>query len=106
MVVTKSRKQVSQYTTWYDFRKQLADQLGYVPLNSLWLEVKPKSPLPWNNADMRVVLSTVACLEKQRTTRKLESGMRKRYGCEEWSDCYTCPITIDECALWYNNNLL
>ena len=104
MKATSRIKKISQYTTWYEFRKDLADQLSYTPLNSQWLEIKPKVPLPWNDSHMREVISTVARLEEQKAAREREMDSRRHNGCEEWSDCYTCPIAIDECAVWYNDN--
>ena len=98
MKVANRIKKVPSYTTWYEFRKDLAEQLGYTPLSSQWLEIKPKAPLPWNDSHMREAISTVARLKAQPIVLK---GRRNR-GCEEWPNCYTCPITIDECAVWYN----
>jgi len=51
---------VSLYTTWYDFKKELGNKLGHIPLNSEWLERKPKMPLPWDDSDMRAALSRIA----------------------------------------------
>lgn len=99
-------KKISPYTTWYEFRKDLAEQLGYTPLNYQWLEIKPKAPLPWNDSHMREVISTVARLEEQKAIQKGGRHKRRHSGCEEWSDCYTCPIAIDECAVWYNRTTL
>jgi len=69
MRVVNYRSEVSLYTTWYDFRKELGNKLGYIPLSSEWLETKPKAPLPWDDSDMRAVLSTMARL-KVRKPRK------------------------------------
>jgi len=102
MKVASRIKKISSYTTWYEFRKDLAEQLGYTPLSSQWLEIKPKAPLPWNGSQMREVISTIARLKEQQAVPKGRRPNRRHSGCEEWSDCYTCPITIDECAVWYN----
>jgi len=102
MKVTSRIKKTSSYTTWYEFRKDLAEKLGYTPLSSHWLEIKPKAPLPWNPSHMRKAISTVARLKEQPAVPK---GKRNR-GCEEWPNCYTCPITIDECAIWYKRTIL
>jgi hypothetical protein len=98
MKVVSRVKKISSYTTWYEFRKDLAEHLGYTPLSSQWLEIKPKAPLPWNGSHMREAISTVARLKEQQVVLR----ERRPSGCEEWPNCYTCPITIDECAVWYN----
>ena len=54
------------YSTWYDFKKELERRLGHSVLNLDWLEVKPRAPLPWNNANMRTTLSTLARLENEK----------------------------------------
>ena len=54
------KKNVSQYTTWYEFKKDLEAQLGYVLFNAHWLEVKPKSPLPWEGSHLAVALKEAA----------------------------------------------
>ena len=58
MKVTTYHGEVSQYTTWYEFKKELGSRLGYRPLNDEWLKVKPKAPLPWDDAQMRVAISS------------------------------------------------
>ncbi len=49
-----------QYTTWYQFKKDLERRLGHSLLNRRWLEVKPKAPLPWDDTHLREALSAVA----------------------------------------------
>jgi len=46
-----------QYATWYEFKKECERRLGYSLLNRIWLELKPKSPLPWDDSHLRAVLS-------------------------------------------------
>lgn len=53
-----------EYTTWYDFKRDLESKLGrFLPVN-LWLCTKPKKPLPWNNNDLQVTLSEVLRIQK------------------------------------------
>ncbi len=80
MRVANRTKEISEYTTWYDFRKDLGKRLGYMPLNWRWLEVKPQAPLPWNDSHMQSVLSVVARLEKQKATRKRSRSERLSNG--------------------------
>ena len=56
----------NQYTTWYEFKKDLEKQLGYGLLNWDWLEVKPKAPLPWNDSHLQAAVSVLACLEEHK----------------------------------------
>ncbi len=42
-----------QYFTWDIFKKDLELNLGhYVPI-SLWIQMKPKKPLPWSDSDLK-----------------------------------------------------
>ncbi len=120
-VVTCTRK-ISPYETWYEFKKDLERNLGYMLLNQCWLEVKPKAPLPWDSLHMQAAVSVVTTLGKSKTVQRQERNRRRqlltqherkhvyyedwrrRNSCEEWSDCDICPIAIDECAWWWNGN--
>jgi hypothetical protein len=51
-------KQAS-YDTWYAFKKEMESTLCCHIDNPLWLEIKPKKALPWNNLDMRSALNRV-----------------------------------------------
>ncbi len=53
------------YWTWYDFKKDLEKVIGHPLLNQLWLEVKPKKPLPWNYSHFRRALSITERLGRQ-----------------------------------------
>ncbi len=44
------------YSTWYDFKQELQRRSGLVVLNKRWLEIKPHSPLPWNELQMQQAL--------------------------------------------------
>ena len=52
-----STKEVSLYETWYDFKNELQRRSGLVVLNKLWLEIKPKAPLPWYEFHMKDALA-------------------------------------------------
>ena len=60
----------NQYATWYAFKKDLERQLGYSLLNWRWIEVKPKSPLPWSKSHMRATISVLALSDKHTTKKK------------------------------------
>jgi len=70
MRVASRTNPISSYVTWYDFRRELGKKLGYMPLNWQWLNVKPKSPLPWDDSHMHAALSALARLEKQKAPQK------------------------------------
>ena len=57
------------YTSWYEFRKDLGQALGYVPLNQLWLKVKPNSPLPWNEYQMKTALTVASNYKGQKAVK-------------------------------------
>ena len=44
------------YGMWCDFKKELQRRSGVVILNSLWLDIKPKMPLPWDRIQMEKAL--------------------------------------------------
>ncbi len=60
MTVDNGTKKILLYPTWYEFKKDLEKESGCVLVNWWWLEVKPKAPLPWNDAHMKVALSSVS----------------------------------------------
>ena len=52
------------YATWYEFRKELGNRLGYTPLNWQWLLIKLTDPLPWNKSHMKAaILRAIFCME-------------------------------------------
>ena len=61
---------MSPYLTWYEFKKDLERQAGHVILNSEWLRVKPREPLPWNDTSMQSALSELARAKKRKHKRK------------------------------------
>lgn len=44
------------FETWYDFKKVLESNFGKFIPNDLWLQVKPKNPLPWDESDLHTSL--------------------------------------------------
>ena len=56
----------TQYTNWYEFRRELGRKLGYTPLNREWLLIKPSHPLPWNESHMKAALYIAICLTNKR----------------------------------------
>lgn len=45
-------QQQTVYQTWYDFKKELQKRSEKVLLNALWLQIKPRAPLPWTESHM------------------------------------------------------
>jgi hypothetical protein len=64
MKVANRTKEISSYTTWYEFKKDLGKKSGCIVLNWRWLEVKPKAPLPWNDSDMKAALSAISSFRR------------------------------------------
>jgi hypothetical protein len=65
-----------EYTTWYEFKKDCENILGYSLLNETWLKVKPMNPLPWNDTDVMSVLLSVDRLRRTTGRSKQEAGVR------------------------------
>ena len=57
------------YMTWYEFKKDLEKTLGHNLLNWRWLEIKPRSPLPWDDSQMRSAVSAHVKSKKGRKNR-------------------------------------
>jgi len=49
-------KQAVTYETWYAFKGELQKRSGVVLLNDLWLQIKPRAPLPWHEYHMNEAL--------------------------------------------------
>jgi hypothetical protein len=49
-------EKVGVYETWADFRHELQRRSGVVLLNPIWLQIRPKAPLPWDGDQMRAAL--------------------------------------------------
>ncbi len=41
-----------RYERWDIFKKDLESKLGQHVQNTLWLQAKPKRPLPWSRLDL------------------------------------------------------
>ena len=53
------------YLTWYEFKKDL-EKHCHRPLEpSVWLEIKPKVPLPWSHYHLKRSFSRLLASEKQ-----------------------------------------
>ena len=65
MLVASLRKQDYQYTTWYEFKRDLEKCLGHHLTNWEWLEVKPRSPLPWTHHHLKRSFALVRRLEER-----------------------------------------
>jgi hypothetical protein len=57
-----------QYYTWDIFRKDLELNYGHFLPNNLWLQVKPRKPLPWLGSDLKLTLEV---LRKQQAAVKV-----------------------------------
>jgi hypothetical protein len=43
---------IPKYETWNVFKKEVELKLGHYLDNNLWLQAKPKKPLPWSGYDL------------------------------------------------------
>jgi hypothetical protein len=53
-------REIALYDNWYDFKKELHRRSGLLLLNKLWLQVKPRGPLPWGESQMKLALSLLS----------------------------------------------
>ena len=51
------------YYSWGIFKRDLELNLGHFVPYSLWLQFKPKKPLPWSNLDLKETISHLTNLE-------------------------------------------
>lgn len=56
---------MSDYATWYEFKKDLERRAGHSLLNAEWLKVKPAAPLPWHESSLRSSLTMLEHIERQ-----------------------------------------
>jgi hypothetical protein len=56
----KVRARPTRYTTWYEFKKDLERKLGRSLSNWQWIDIKPKEPLPWDDAQLNATLFALA----------------------------------------------
>ena len=45
-------KTLPLYQRWDIFKKEMEIELGHYVVNNLWLQAKPKKPLPWSESDL------------------------------------------------------
>ena len=62
---------MTDYRTWYEFKKDLEMESGRSLLNSDWLKVKPAAPLPWDCSLLRSSLDNLRRLRRDGQDRKL-----------------------------------
>ncbi len=49
----------TRYDTWQAFKRDLELNLWCHLSNDIWLQVKPKRALPWNDSDMRAAIAEI-----------------------------------------------
>lgn len=60
---------MSDYPTWYQFKKDLEREAGRRLLNEDWLRIKPASPLPWSRHSLDSSLLKLERLRKGKGRR-------------------------------------
>jgi hypothetical protein len=65
------------YFTWYEFKKDLEKQACRNLLNSDWLRVKPREPLPWDDSCMRSTLVEIKRLQRQKNSSRRYSTINQ-----------------------------
>jgi hypothetical protein len=53
-------RELAIYETWSDFKNELQRRSGNILLNKLWLQVKPREPLPWYEHQMKEAVEQLA----------------------------------------------
>jgi hypothetical protein len=48
-----------RYFTWEAFKREVESNLGHYVSINLWLQAKPKKPLPWSNSDLAETIKYV-----------------------------------------------
>ena len=56
---------MSDYLTWYEFKKDLERQVGHSVLNADWLQVKPAAPLPWDGSRLNAALRRLGQMKNE-----------------------------------------
>ena len=67
---------MSQYATWYEFKKDLERHAGHSLLNAEWLRIKPAAPLPWGQSRLRSSLVRLELIEKREATGPRFAGAK------------------------------
>ncbi len=68
MAISNSNNVVNMhrdYKTWDVFKRDLEVKLGWWLTVDLWLRVKPRKHLPWNEVDMQTSLSEALRILKE-----------------------------------------
>ncbi len=60
----KTSAVLTQYRTWYDFKRVLESKLGHALSVNLWLRVKPRNPLPWDESDLATSFAEVTKIKR------------------------------------------
>lgn len=56
-----------EWESWVDFKEALEAEVGlYLPVN-LWLEIRPKRPLPWHSGDFQSLVDRITGSESIRS---------------------------------------
>ncbi len=55
---------ITQYHTWYDFKRVLESRLGHALSVNLWLRTKPHKPLPWDETDLATSITEVTKIKR------------------------------------------
>ncbi len=55
---------LTQYHTWYDFKRVLESRLGHALSVNLWLRTKPHKPLPWDESDLATSFAEVTKIKR------------------------------------------
>jgi hypothetical protein len=45
-------RSLRRYETWDVFKRAVESKLGHYVDNNLWLQAKPRKPLPWTESDL------------------------------------------------------
>ncbi len=61
-------REVDIYETWSDFKFELQRRSGTIVLNNLWLQIKPKAPLPWYEYQMREAMEQLSASDHRKTS--------------------------------------
>ncbi len=55
-----AKLQIKEWETWQEFKDQIEAEVGfYIPVY-VWLEIRPKRPLPWNEGDYRTLIARIS----------------------------------------------
>jgi hypothetical protein len=56
----KASVHIREWEEWYQFKDDLEATVGfYIPV-SVWVEIRPKRSLPWNEIDFQILVSRIS----------------------------------------------